>query len=500
MARSRSTDGLLVAAASLFTLFTPLGEADAKARIIMPARRFEFKIDPKTPVKDLLPPAPEVKEATPPWLVKDLAQVPEVLFAKQEIAKKKLAPDGKQAQISQTEAEVELDKAMEKTARLIAQINLINKQDPEYLIRVLRKTRPDLEGLPFIMGDACRQSKPRSLAFLRGVNIVLSASSDDNKKLDDEQIQADTFWSNYHTVLNPPGEQRPAVSDSPEEDNRERVAALMQMLAPKSPAMRQKLVKHIADLEHPDMSPHLARLAVFSFDSDIRQAAVSALRKRPKEEYTAVLLAGLRHPWPTVAEQASEAIIQARRKDLVPQLIAILDEPDPRAPVEQNVAGEKQIVVRELVRINHHRNCLLCHPPGNTPDLKVTKFGRVSEVATGGVPSPGHPFPRSPSGYDPNSSPDILVRADVTYLRQDFSRLEKVPNAAPWPEMQRFDYLVRTRKVSSAEALAYKLWLVQQGADYVAPHHQAVHVALRELTGRDVTEPTASAWRAALNP
>ena len=76
--------------------------------------------------------------------------------------------------------------------------------------------------------------------------------------------------------------------------------------------------------------------------------------------------------------------------------------------------------------------------------------------------------------------------------------LQKVPDAAPWPEMQRFDFLVRTRKVSASEARAYSDWLKEQGPEYVAPHHEAVHAALRELTGRDVTEPTAKAWRAAL--
>jgi hypothetical protein len=317
-----------------------------------------------------------------------------------------------------------------------------------------------------------------------------------NKPLDDES-KAKFFWSTYHGVLSPPGEPPQQPGDALE-NNRERVAALTQMLAPKPAAIRKGLVKHIADLEHADMSPVLARLAIFSFDQPVRDAVVAALKKRPKDEYTTVLLAGLRHPWPSVATEASAAIIALERKDLVPQLIAILDEPDPRAPMDREVNGEKQTVVRELVRINHHRNCLLCHPPGNTPDVRISKFGRPMEIAAGAVPSPGQPFPSSPSGYDPNASPDILVRADITYLRQDFSRFEKVPDAAPWPEMQRFDYLVRTRKVSAAEAAAHRDWLKQQGPAYVPPHHQAVHNTLRQLTGRDVSEPTAKAWRLAL--
>jgi hypothetical protein len=503
MARKRSTDGLFVALGSLITLLTPLGEADAKARIVMPPRRFAFKIDPKTPVKDLLPSAPEVKAPTPPWLVKDLAQTPEILFAKHEFVKRTLKTGAKTPEETQKALKdigEDPDKAMEKTARLIAQINLINQQDPEYLLGTLLRTRPDLDGLPFIMGDTCRQSKTRSLAFLKGVNLVVNSSLEEKGNLPhhDDATAAKEFWSRYDTQMTPPHEPPTQQEGDAVENNRERMAALMQMLAPKPATFRQQLVRRMADLEHADMSPSLARLAIFSFDSRLRDAATAGLKKRPAKEYTDILLTGLRHPWPAVVEEASKVIVQLERKDLVPQLVAILDELDPRAPFERDVAGEKQTVVRELVRINHHRNCLLCHPPGNTPDVRISKFGRPMEIAAGAVPSPGQPFPSTPSGYDPNASPDILVRADITYLRQDFSRLEKVADAAPWPEMQRFDYLVRTRKVSAAEAAAYQDWLTQQGPAYVPPHHQAVHAALRALTGRDVTEPTAKAWRAAL--
>ena len=506
MARQRFPEGLPVALLSVLCLLSPLGDS-AEAKIAPMPRRFTFKIDPMTPVKDLLPPAPQVQAPTSPWLVKGLAQVPEIMLAMQDDLK---LPDTNGLTQEETrKAFLEMltkhNKAMEKTARLIAQINLINQQDPEYLVRVLRKTRPDLEGLPFILGDACRQSKSRSQAFLSAVSLVqagLNARAKDreNKTLAaaNEEAEVAAFWNAYHAFLNHMQMSENQSSSDSDENHRERIAALMQMLAPKSLAMRRELAGRIGRVENAGMSLFLARLAIFWFDAQIRQFSVSVLKGRPAEEYTATLLGGLRHPWPAVAQDASKAIIQLGRKDLVPQLVAILQEPDPRAPIEKDVAGEKQTVVRELVRINHHRNCLLCHPPGNTPDVKMTKFGRPTEIVAGAVPSPGHPFPSSPSGYDPNSSPDILVRADITYLRQDFSLLQKVPDAAPWPEMQRFDFLVRTRKVSGSETKAYRDWLKAQGPGYVVPHHQAVHTALRELTGRDVTEPTAKAWRAAL--
>jgi hypothetical protein len=89
-------------------------------------------------------------------------------------------------------------------------------------------------------------------------------------------------------------------------------------------------------------------------------------------------------------------------------------------------------------------------------------------------------------------SPDILVRADVTYLRQDFSQLQKVPDAKPWPEMQRFDFLVRTRVLTEADAKKYQAELAKVGKN--SPYRRAALNALRALTNRNA-EPTTAAWR-----
>ena len=67
------------------------------------------------------------------------------------------------------------------------------------------------------------------------------------------------------------------------------------------------------------------------------------------------------------------------------------------------------------------------------------------------VPTPDQPLPSPSEGYD-NSIPEVLVRLEVTYLRQDFSLLQPVADANAWPEMQRFDSLVRTRTLSEQEA------------------------------------------------
>jgi hypothetical protein len=164
-------------------------------------------------------------------------------------------------------------------------------------------------------------------------------------------------------------------------------------------------------------------------------------------------------------------------------LVDLLEQPDPRLPVVKT-AG-KAPVVRELVRINHHRNCLMCHAPG-TGNLS-------SEVLTAQVPIPGEPLPTPSQGYG-NSQPDILVRVDVTYLRQDFSVFQPVGDAHPWPEMQRFDFLVRERTLTKEEARLYEEKLVPREAGVLSRYQRSVLAALRELTGRD-TEPSPQAWR-----
>jgi hypothetical protein len=91
-----------------------------------------------------------------------------------------------------------------------------------------------------------------------------------------------------------------------------------------------------------------------------------------------------------------------------------------------------------------------------------------------------------------------MIRIDVTYLRQDFSAMLAVGDAHPWPEMQRFDFLVRERKLTSDEANEYKAKLTPKEAGVLSPYHRAALAALRELTGKD-TAPTADAWQKLLD-
>jgi hypothetical protein len=164
----------------------------------------------------------------------------------------------------------------------------------------------------------------------------------------------------------------------------------------------------------------------------------------------------------------------------------MLDEADPRAPVTKTVNGKSSTMVRELVRINHHRNCVMCHAPAQDAF-------NSADVLTAQAPIPWQPFP-SEGGYGSQVIPQLAVRIDVTYLRQDFSMMLPVADAAPWPEMQRFDFAVRTRTLKDDEVNAYKDKFEKLEPGVLPPNHRAALAALRELTGKD-TAPTANAWR-----
>src|SRR5262249_8239779 len=147
--------------------------------------------------------------------------------------------------------------------------------------------------------------------------------------------------------------------------------------------MRVRLAQHVTFLTYAEATEALAKLAVFSPEDKVRQAALPALAKRPKEEITVLLLNGLQYPWPAVAEHAAQAVAHLKRTDLIPQLVDLLDQPDPREPAIKEIRKKKVSAVRELVRINHHRNCLLCHSPANDPDVTSDEH-----IVSGAVPLP----------------------------------------------------------------------------------------------------------------
>jgi hypothetical protein len=430
------------------------------------ARRFQFKVDPKTPLKELMPKPPKTGTRKP-FLPDTLAQVPEVTF--QEPLQGSLAPD----------------QGFQETAKQIAKINHLNSEKPDHFMHVLLEDRADLRGLPFLLGDACRTRGESSRQFTRAVQLIRSSASGALAPTNMTDDQADQVWLSFRSCCDR-ADREPAAGESGKDHaSPARVAAMVQMFPPASAKVRLGMVKHLAGVSHVEATRALARLAIFSPEEEVRRAAISALQVRRERDYTEILMAGFHYPWPEVPKRAAEAVIRLDRKDLAGRLVDILDEPDPRAPQSSKVKGKPVTVVRELVRINHHRNCLLCHAPGSPEKVSP-------DITLGAVPIPGEPLPTPDAGYHSNS-PDVQVRIDVTYLRQDFSILQAVADAHPWPQMQRFDFLVRTRAVSDEEASEYQQ-LLKREPGVLPPNHRAALQALRELTGKDAA-PTAKAWR-----
>lgn len=472
----------------------------------LPPEHYKIPVDANAKEKDLLPAAPKSAQAPAAKIITDLAKVPEV-----QLHDPLVVPTdrdrGKWTKEQWDAWNKSRETAIVHSARLTTYINHLNKKRTDRFVELLMTHRGDLAGLPFVMGDACRMKAGERLAFRDAVNIVHNARSHPVPDVPDGG-----FWKSYETI-------RKSAKPTPATDQ-SCAAACMQMLATDKSATRIGLIKELAGMtkEAADKkvaATALTKLAVFSPEKDIRVAAITALKELETPADKSILMHGLRYPWPSVAENASTSIASLQMKDLIPELITMLDSPDPRVPIVQEKKGKQAPVVREVVRINHHRNCLLCHPPGNTSDVMTIepfkgsserkiadKYERVycnitkraDDILVGSIPTPGEELPVF-GGYREFTSPDILVRADITYLRQDFSLLQKVENAYPWPEMQRFDFLVRSRVLNEEQAKAYRAEFAKlQGEN---PYHVAAVDALRNLTGKDGGN-SAAEWRAAL--
>ncbi len=486
-----------------------------------PMPNLRFTIAPNTPTRDLLPVAPKAS-ARGPVTTNDLAAVPELAFAE--------APTKPDAL-----------KQMSAAAHQIAKINHANAKKTDAFMVELLAARPDLAGMPFNMGDACRTSGKKLQHFNSAVGFVRQALNGTVSRVSVVPAQAtnvapnDTFrpapiindinggrssqaqpapqagtpqvaffqnadainglilaetlpfWKQFVALCEQSDKNERIDAETAEHMIVARVSALMQMLAAEAPEMRLGLVKYLTAVPHVEATKALARLAVYSAESDIRGAAITALKVRREKDYTSTLVEALRYPWPAVATNAAVAITKLERTDLVPELVKVLESADPRLPTEKESSGKKALAVKELVKINHHRNCLMCHAPNGsgTPN---------EEALTAQVAVPGQQLPSPSQGGYRGDIPELLIRLDVTYLRQDFSMSMPVKDAHPWPSNQRFDFFVRERVLSAEEATEFREKLTPKEAGVLSPYHKAAVGALRELTGKDAA-PTAEAWR-----
>ena len=291
---------------------------------------------------------------------------------------------------------------------------------------------PELRGLLLRNGNECQRIEPEARemtamsAYLRRSLLRVSARA---RPKQIEESSADQIEANIALAA--------GLKKDPYLRRLEAVPVLTQVLQAEAEPVRLALIEILARSTSVEASELLADRAIFDLSSDVREAARVALASRPPEEYRQRLLHGLRYPWPRVAEHAAEALIALDDRGAASDLARLVELSDPAAPFQT----EKGTWVKpELVRVNHLRNCLLCHAPSSSN----------RDLVRGAMPIPGEPLPRVYYD-DPRAN---FVRADVTYLRQDFSVMRTVAKPDQWPALQRYDYLVRLRELAPAEIAA----------------------------------------------
>lgn len=374
--------------------------------------------------------------------------------------------------------ELELFKSDREAARRISALN-INLRDrsrqrvPEFNLFSYTKRRRDIDGIPFIMGDECHIDEDTSQTMARiSRDFGTTRTSLDRARRTREtrpevverqreallasgsmtEEQVDAAIARMYGGLN--GEERSRrlvrVLDNELERGSARspelaVSTFVQLCQGEDATMRKELVRLLGKIDCKSSSEALANLACFDIDASVRDAAVEQLRNRDKTEFTNVLVDNLWYPWAPVSINSAKSLAKIGRDwtnhdALNVELTELLKLPDPAAPYK-NEEGEWH--VKELVKVNHMKNCMLCHEA----QTEVVSLRSDEFQVPGRVPVPGQQIPIQ--YYQ--SQTGSFVDASTTYLRQDFSMLHDVPDHGPWPERQRFDYFLRERKLSPTE-------------------------------------------------
>ncbi|VTS08430.1 HEAT repeat domain-containing protein [Tuwongella immobilis] len=328
---------------------------------------------------------------------------------------------------------------------------------------MLANRRLDLAGLGYRMGMESHLSKEQA-ADLRQASIwtrqlIADCSRDQADSRPDPDRLRQTFADQRDRWA------RPAA-----------LSCYQQLLQPESRSTREVVLELLASMPEAEATRMLAQWALFDLAADRRAQAVAALRGRAEADYLPVLLSGFRHPWPRAAEHAAEAIVELRAHAVLPDLHYLLTQPVPQSPFQSEELPGTKPMVREMIRVNHLANCLLCHPP--------TFQANDRTIVRGAIPDPTKPLPamaNTPAYYEANNG--SFVQANQTYLIQDFSVEQPVANPGPWPNFQRYDYLVRLRPATTAE-------LARESVDSTT--HDAIRFAIRELQPNDAESTNAT--------
>ena len=317
----------------------------------------------------------------------------------------------------------EANRRLGELAKAIAEEN---KSNPEAYLRRLSKERSDLQGLPFLMGKDCTlpagQSKNLARARARSAPYWPKPRGKCSlKKVAPGRRQCIRPTRKRRITCPLPAAPAPGGPDGATS-------------GPWSASARQGIHHQGPKCPRLEANPHCGKSGLPLADGEAiakaqgrrsrkrwsigpcsirtrRLASVmEALHERPGRVPRALMKA-LRYPWPPVVRHAAQAITHLNLKELAPDLAALLDQPDPNLPFAVAAEnGKQKYLVRELVRINHHRNCMLCHAPVGVASREDTRL--LGDTPVGPVPSAQESLPPS------TSSVYYAFRSGVTVVRR----------------------------------------------------------------------------------
>jgi hypothetical protein len=382
--------------------------------------------------------------------------------------------------------EVDLEAAPGTVQHIISRSSKLAGTGVDYLPGYAAQ-RADLVGLPLHQGAMARIGREEALNLK-----VLSQ----RLRL---QIQS-AMPGNLGTIVDPRPDAnvlRQRLLGTPQRElwlRPQAIGTLRQLLMPEHRNVRLILVELLSQIEGPLASMVLAERAIFDLDPEVRVTALVALKSRPVHEYDAALVRGLRYPWPTFADHAAEALVALDLRDAVPKMIPLLDARDLSDPYVTYLGKSRWCMMPELVRINHLRNCLLCHSYSASPLDPIRGLVPNAEHL---VPLPATGVRTGWGGGEGQSGVSIVkqafVRPDINFVRQDFSVIQPVPKHGKlWPPDQRFDYLIRLRPVSGKQLLAWQ----DRVKSYrpTEPQRETLLFALRALAGEN-PGPAPEDWK-----
>ncbi len=271
----------------------------------------------------------------------------------------------------------------------------------------------------------------------------------------------------------------------------EAVPAIVQILMHEDVPLRLLMVELLSEIDGAAATTRLAQRAVFDLSPQVRAEAIAALRSRPRDAARPVFVNAFRYPWPRAAIHAAEALTALGDDEIAPLLVAQLDKPDPALPY---TTADGRVMVRDVVHLDHVQNCLICHAPAFNGRDPVVGIDPVTIRPNSTLENPNLRYPSQVLRGDQRSgiwANNLLIRADVQFVRQDFSVTFPVRPVFDLLQGRRIDFVVRTRQLKGEELREYRKQEQSPTKNY--PQRDATLTALKAVTGRDAG-PTTDAW------